>query len=161
MQVGLLGEGQPSSEVGVNLDRLSEQLGPSALGLYPPLTGLVWAANAGGALQWPVVAGLPRTPQRSSPLGITLPAIRRAARLGDGWLPIGLSTKDLAAQRQVLRRVYEENGRGPDSVRVALSLPLHLGEPLITSDGERQPLTGEPSEIVDDIRRYRDVAWNT
>ena len=40
---------------------------------------------------------------------------------------------------------------------MALSLPLHLGEPLITSDGERQPLTGEPSEIVDDIRRYRDV----
>ena len=89
--------------------------------------------------------------------GITLPAIRRAARLGDGWLPIGLSPEELAAQRLVLRRLCEENGRVPDSVLVALSLPLHLGEPLITADGERQPLTGEPSEIVDDIHRYRDA----
>ncbi|MCH8185750.1 MAG: LLM class F420-dependent oxidoreductase [Chloroflexi bacterium] len=84
-------------------------------------------------------------------------ALRRAVRLGDGWFPIGLTPEELAAARHRLRRLCEEEGRDPDAVLLALSLPLHLGRPQRGADGGRRPLTGELSDIVDDVARYRDA----
>ena len=84
-------------------------------------------------------------------------ALRRAARLGDGWLPNGLSAAELVEGAQQLRRLCEESDRDPDSVDLANSLPLHLGEPRRSPDGGRASLTGEITDILDDLRRYRDA----
>ena len=84
-------------------------------------------------------------------------ALRRTARLGDGWLPTRLSPTEFETGLQRLRRLRAEGGRSADSVVAGLSLPLHLDAPRKTDQGERQPFSGAPSEIIGDLRRYRDA----
>lgn len=43
-------------------------------------------------------------------------ALRRAARLGDGWHPSGLTPDEYAAGRQRVRELAEQAGRDPDSL---------------------------------------------
>jgi probable F420-dependent oxidoreductase len=84
-------------------------------------------------------------------------AMRRAARLGDGWFPISLRIEEFVKGRETLRRICEDEGRDPDSITTALSLSLSMGTLVATSDGNRQPLSGEPFQISDDVRRYEDA----
>ena len=91
--------------------------------------------------------------------GHTPPAIRRAARLGDGWHPIGLRppaslTPD--EMRQAVARLRDEAsqaGRNPQDITISFRAPLAF-----SNDGGvmRQPLTGSPAAIQDDIGRYAD-----
>jgi alkanesulfonate monooxygenase SsuD/methylene tetrahydromethanopterin reductase-like flavin-dependent oxidoreductase (luciferase family) len=83
--------------------------------------------------------------------------MRRAARLGDGWFPISLRIEEFVKGRETLRRICEDEGRDPDSITTALSLSLSMGTLVATSDGNRQPLSGEPFQISDDVRRYEDA----
>ena len=84
-------------------------------------------------------------------------AIRRAARLGDGWFPIGLRVEEFLNGKEILRRFSEEEGRDPESLTTALSLSLRMGTSVSTSDGTRQPLSGAMFQISDDVRRYEDA----
>lgn len=88
--------------------------------------------------------------------GKTDAALRRAARLGDCWNGIFLTPDELAEKRETLKRLYEENGRDPASVETALTSNLNMYERK-TSGGERVLLTGSPTEITDDLRRYVDA----
>jgi probable F420-dependent oxidoreductase len=47
-------------------------------------------------------------------------SIRRAARLGDGWQPLGLAGDELADARARLRRETAATGRDPDAIEVTL-----------------------------------------
>jgi probable F420-dependent oxidoreductase len=47
-------------------------------------------------------------------------SIRRAARRGDGWVPLGLQGEELAAAMAVLRREAIEVGRDPDDIELTL-----------------------------------------
>ena len=94
--------------------------------------------------------------------GGTSAAIRRTARFGDGWLPTKLSLAEFESGLQRLRQRCAEGGRRQGSVVAGLAHPLFLGTPRpavpqSTDQGGRQPLSGAPSEIIDDIRRYRDA----
>ena len=89
--------------------------------------------------------------------GNTRFALRRAARLGDGWHGTRVTPKELVKKRESLRRLCEENGRSPDSVAVTLRATLVLGEPQRSQSGERAPLTGTAGEILEDIRRYEEA----
>ena len=89
-------------------------------------------------------------------------AIRRTARLGNGWLPTKLSLSEFESGLKKLRQLCAEEGRRQDSVFAGLAHPLFLGtprpaEPQSTDQGGRQALSGAPSEIIDDLRRYRDA----
>ena len=73
------------------------------------------------------------------------PALRRTARLGDAWYPIGTnpanpldSLKRLKTQVARLRKMTEEAGRKPDAVGVTLRVTM-FGEkaPATAGDGER------------------------
>lgn len=57
--------------------------------------------------------------------GNTVPALRRAARLGDGWLPTGaeMDLETMAGHIQRLRDMTEQAGRPRDEVDVAKSMP--------------------------------------
>jgi alkanesulfonate monooxygenase SsuD/methylene tetrahydromethanopterin reductase-like flavin-dependent oxidoreductase (luciferase family) len=63
-------------------------------------------------------------------LGATAePAIRRAARIGDGWIGSGSSPLDGFPQRvRVLREALEEEGRDPASFPVAKRVYLAIGD---------------------------------
>ena len=92
------------------------------------------------------------------------PALRRTARLGDGWYPIGTnpqhrldSMKRFAAGVERLRRLAREAGRDPAKIALAYrvtnwgkSLPAHA------DDGERRLFSGEIADVVSDLRAFRD-----
>ncbi|GGG34442.1 LLM class F420-dependent oxidoreductase [Caldovatus sediminis] len=93
------------------------------------------------------------------------PALRRAARLGDGWYPIGTnpahpldSLARLRAGIARLRRLTAEAGRDPNAVAVAYRVQAHgPGVPARAGDGERRLFSGGPAEIVADLRALRDL----
>jgi probable F420-dependent oxidoreductase len=93
-------------------------------------------------------------------------AIRRAARLGDGWHPIGgvptipLEPEDVAADMSMLRKYAEKAGRDPKQIRIALKGSLFDREKQITP-GKRRRFIGSAEEIASDILDYRAVGVDT
>ncbi len=88
------------------------------------------------------------------------PSLRRAAKSGDAWYPIGTNRNHLfdtlprlAAGIERLRRLTAEAGRDPAAVGVAYRVK-RLGEslPAIASDGERRLFSGSEAEILGDLR---------
>jgi probable F420-dependent oxidoreductase len=118
---------------------------------------------AGEFYRFPALGAHPHPRQRPHPPiwvgGHTRAAIRRAARLGDGWLPIGarppadLPPEEVAAGIAALREEATRAGRDPAAVRVCFSTQVTPTD----RPGERRPFQGMPEEIAADVRRYRDV----
>ncbi len=93
------------------------------------------------------------------------PALRRAARLGDAWYPIGSNNRHLLdtlpryrAGVARLRRFTAEAGRDPAKVALTYRIKRY-GEavPETASDGERRLFSGGDAEIIDDLRALRDL----
>lgn len=55
-------------------------------------------------------------------------AIRRAGRLGDGWMPIWVSPERFAAGWDEVRRAAAEAGREPEALEPAVVLPARVEE---------------------------------
>ena len=93
-------------------------------------------------------------------------AIRRAARLGDGWHPIGgvptipLEPEDVAKDMSMLREYAEKAARDSKNIRVALKGSLFDREKQI-APGKRRRFIGSAEEIASDIRAYREVGVDT
>ena len=97
--------------------------------------------------------------------GESPPALRRAARLGDAWYPIGSNNKHLLdtlpryqAGIDRLRRLTTEAGRDPASVALTYRVKRY-GEavPEGASDGNRRLFSGTTADIVADLRVLRDL----
>lgn len=107
----------------------------------------------------------PRPVQRPHPPiwvgGHTRPALRRTARLGDGWLPVGgvepapLGPAEFAGLVAELRRLTEAAGRDPAAVTIAFAPRLrHTAAPL-PGGTERKPFSGSSEQIAEDVETYR------
>jgi hypothetical protein len=89
--------------------------------------------------------------------GHTAAAIRRAARLGDGWHPIGLrppaslTPEEMPAAVAQLHEEIAKAGRRPQEITISFRGPLVFSD---ASSRERKPLTGSITAIQDDIGRY-------
>lgn len=87
-------------------------------------------------------------------------AIRRAARLGDGWLPIGLAPpaelepEEMADLIDQVRDMSEAAGRPREAVDIAFSAGLSFSSP---QSGRRPTLTGTPEQVGADIVLYQQV----
>jgi probable F420-dependent oxidoreductase len=95
-----------------------------------------------------------------SPGGVSGPAVRRCAALGDAWHPLGLSLDDVESGYATLRDLAARSGR-----REALGLaPRNL---LDVADGRkgagRAAFQGSVDEIAADVHRARTLgaAWMT
>jgi len=92
-------------------------------------------------------------------------ALRRAARLGDGWHPIGgvptipLEPDDVRKDLATLTEYARAAGRDPKQIRVALKGSLFDKEKTI--EGRRRRFMGEAEEIASDIRDYRAAGVDT
>lgn len=116
------------------------------------------------------IAFLPKPVQKPSiPIwigGHSKQAIRRAARLGDGWHPIGgvptipLEPEDIVKDMSMLREYAEKAGRDPKTIRVALKGSLFDREKQITP-GKRRRFLGSAEEVASDIREYRAAGVDT
>ena len=102
-------------------------------------------------------------PARVPPIwvgGESGPAMRRTAKLGDAWYPIGTnpafpldSLKRLAAGIAKLRKLTAEAGRDPAAVGVAYRIQKYgEGVPLKAGDGERRLFSGSIADVIGDLR---------
>ena len=93
------------------------------------------------------------------------PSLRRAARFGDAWYPIGSNNKHLLdslpryrAGIDRLRRRIAEAGREPTSVALTYRVKQY-GEtlPAKASDGERRLFSGSTADIVADLQALQNL----
>ena len=111
------------------------------------------------------VTFLPKPVQKPHPPiwigGQSRPAIRRAARLGNAWHPVGaipatpLEPEELAENVAMLHEVAEQAGRDPASIDVSMKAPLY--DASMDSEGTRRRFSGSPEDVLEDIRIYSDT----
>jgi len=127
------------------------QQDPHFAGRYVQFSGIVFAPKPVQTPHPPIWVG-----------GESGPALRRAARAGDGWYPIGTnpahpldSLRRYRAGIERLRKLTAEAGREPGSVALAYRCARH-GEalPPKAGDGERRLFSGGASELAGDLRDF-------
>jgi probable F420-dependent oxidoreductase len=85
-------------------------------------------------------------------------ALRRAARYGDGWHPVGatpaamLGPAELRVLIDELRRLTKAEGRDPDTLTIAYKAPVYDVE--MKDGATRRPFSGPPAQVLDDIAIY-------
>ncbi len=91
--------------------------------------------------------------------GHSRPAIRRTARMGDGWHPVGanaavpLPPDEFAPLLSELKQRCEEEGRNYEDITISFKAPVY--DPgLPAAPGKRKPFSGGPGEVVEDIHTY-------
>jgi probable F420-dependent oxidoreductase len=119
------------------------------------------AAFEGEFYRFDALGAHPRPIQKPHPPiwvgGHTRPALRRTARLGDGWLPIGarppadLPPQEVAASYAAIRAEAAAAGRDPNSIGLIFSTGVGLDA------AERRPFNGHADQIAADFRAYQDV----
>ena len=86
-------------------------------------------------------------------------ALRRAARHGDGWHPVGANPASMLGPAELreliaeLRRLTEAEGRDPAALTIAYKAPLYDVD--VGGDGRgRRPFSGTDAQVRDDIAAY-------
>jgi probable F420-dependent oxidoreductase len=107
---------------------------------------------------------LPRPVQTPHPPiwigGHSTPALRRAARYGDGWHPVGanpavpLRPAELRASLDQLYRMTEAERRDPSRLTISFKAPVYDVSATTIGGGERRPFSGTPQQVADDIGTY-------
>ncbi len=86
-------------------------------------------------------------------------ALRRAARHGDGWHPVGaiaaspLPPQEMRAHLQTLKQMTEAEGRDFSKLTISYKAPLYDTN-VPDRDGSRRSFSGTPDEIAGDIRSF-------
>ncbi len=90
------------------------------------------------------------------------PSMRRAARIGDAWYPIGSNNKHLLdtlprleAGIARLRRMVAEAGRDPAAVGVVFRVKRFGHAAPLASDGNRRLFSGSIDDVVADVHALR------
>jgi probable F420-dependent oxidoreductase len=96
--------------------------------------------------------------------GHSRPALRRVAKYGDGWHPVGanpavpLRPRELQAAVDELKRLVEAEGRDPHAITISFKAPLYDVSPSGQLDKqagmERRPFSGSPAQVAEDIAIY-------
>jgi len=92
--------------------------------------------------------------------GTSNAALRRAARLGDGWLSTGLRPERLRERLNTLQKLCEAQGRRFADLSLSHKLFINIGEARKGADGKRDTGTGSQADIVDDLRRLVDLGYS-
>ena len=87
-------------------------------------------------------------------------ALRRVARLGDGWHPVGanpavpLRPPELRGLLDELFRLTEAEGRDPSTLTISYKAPVYDPAPGAASGVERRPFSGGQQAITDDVATF-------
>jgi probable F420-dependent oxidoreductase len=123
----------------------------------------------GDYAQFSHIAFAPKPVQKPHPPiwvgGESAAALRRTARLGDAWYPIGSNPRhpmgtveQLTSAIARLRRYTQEAGRDPSEIDLAYSAGWYNDrEAQQTEDGRRRMLTGSPDEVKGDIHALAEL----
>jgi len=110
----------------------------------------------------------PRPVQKRVPIwvgGESGPAMRRTARLGDAWYPIGTNPQfrldTLARFRAGIDRLHRhcrEQGRDPKEISLVYRVTQRgAAIPEKADNGDRRLFSGDDAAIVGDLRAFRDL----
>ena len=121
------------------------------------------ASFAGRFYRFEAVRCLPQPVQKPHPPiwigGHSPAALRRVARLGDGWHPVGanpavpLRPAELATLLGELYRLTEAEGRDPAALTISYKAPVYdPGQSL--AGAERRPFAGSPDQIAEDVAAF-------
>ena len=86
-------------------------------------------------------------------------ALRRTARYGDGWHPVGaiaaspLPPQEMREHLDTLRRLTEAEGRDFSALTISYKVPLY-DSAIPDRDGTRRSFSGSPEDIAGDIRSF-------
>ena len=98
---------------------------------------------------------LPKPVQQHLPilLGATAEsALRRAGRIGDGWISSSrFDAREIASALATIRGAAEDAGRDPATLRFVVRGVVQLGDALEGADGARRTLTGPADAIREDL----------
>jgi probable F420-dependent oxidoreductase len=92
--------------------------------------------------------------------GISNAALRRVARLADGWLSTALGAEKIVERLGLLRSLCEAQGRSFADLTLYHKLFINIGEARQGTDGSRDWGTGSKAQILDDIRRLIDLGYD-
>jgi probable F420-dependent oxidoreductase len=87
--------------------------------------------------------------------GVSRPAIRRAARLGDGWQPLGMSPEALEQGIAALRDEARTVGRD------ATTIPVSIAMSLAAARAGRHAVGAKPAEIIKNAKAYASLGVET
>src|SRR5499426_4342987 len=111
----------------------------------------------------PVVSS-PGSVQRPHPPiligGTSNAALRRTAKVGDGWLSTGLRPERLRERLNTLQKLCEAQGRRFADLSLSHKLFINIGFVFKAEDGIRDTGTGSQADIVDDLRRLVDLGYS-
>jgi probable F420-dependent oxidoreductase len=91
--------------------------------------------------------------------GHSRPALRRAAKHGDGWHPVGaiaaspLPPHEMQAHLETLKRLTDVEGRDFSALTISYKAPLYDAA-VPDRDGSRRSFSGSPDDIAGDISRF-------
>ena len=115
------------------------------------------------------VSFMPKPVQKPHPPiwigGESPPALRRAARLGDAWYPIGSNPRFRVATLEQLtgyvsrvRNYARDAGRDPSEIDLAYSAGWYNDREADTMpDGDRRVFTGSPEQIAGDVKAFEEL----
>jgi probable F420-dependent oxidoreductase len=130
-------------------------------------------AFAGDHVRFGDITFLPKPLQKPHPPlwigGESDPAMRRAARYGDGWYPMGINPRrpldTLERLRWGVERLHgfaRNAGRDPTDIALTYLVSWYdPNRPAILEDGSRRLFTGSPEQIVEDIAAIRRLGFGT
>jgi probable F420-dependent oxidoreductase len=87
-------------------------------------------------------------------------ALRRVARHGDGWHPVGanpavpLRPAELRASLDELYRLTEAEGRDPRALTISYKAPVYDPAQASLGGADRRPFAGSAEQIAEDIATY-------
>jgi probable F420-dependent oxidoreductase len=113
---------------------------PRFEGRYARFAGMPFSPKPVQSPSIPIVVG-----------GTSRAAIRRAARLGDGWQPLGLSPGALREGMATLREEAQAHGRDATDIPVSLAMTLGPGRP------GRATLGTDQDEVARKAQAYADL----
>jgi probable F420-dependent oxidoreductase len=132
----------------------------------------LWAKDEpkfdGKYVKFSEVVFTPKPVQKSIPIwvgGESGPAMRRTAKYGDAWYPIGTNPQfpmdtltRFKAGAAKLRDLTSKAGRNPSAVALAYRVSSNPeAQPKGTVDGERKLFTGSAADFAGDIRALSDA----
>lgn len=120
-------------------------------------------SHEGEFYAFPALHCLPHPVQKPHPPiwigGHSRPALRRVARYGDGWQPVGataaspLPPAEFKGLLDELKRLTEAEGRDFDALTICLKAPSY--DPGVVPKGHTRMLfTGEAGRVAEDLRAY-------
>ena len=95
--------------------------------------------------------------------GHSRPALRRVAKLGQGWQPVGanaavpLGVLEMKAKLDELRDLTEAAGRSYEQLTISYKAPLYDANKPVGTGEARRPFTGHPDAILGDIATFAEL----